>query len=73
MTCRWSQPGASPAGKSGDASDSAIAALLLLCRAQVLSWQPRLLLHHNLLTAKECDALIALRTASAQSTGVEQV
>ncbi|WIA20194.1 hypothetical protein OEZ85_006042 [Tetradesmus obliquus] len=41
--------------------------------AQVLSWQPRLLLHHNLLTARECDALIALRTASGQGTGVEQV
>jgi hypothetical protein len=48
-------------------------ALLLVCRAQVLSWQPRLLLHHNLLTAQECDALVALRTGSAQGTGVEQV
>ncbi|KAF6261160.1 hypothetical protein COO60DRAFT_811608 [Scenedesmus sp. NREL 46B-D3] len=41
--------------------------------AQVLSWQPRLLLHHNLLAAQECDALVAMRTASAQGTGVEQV
>jgi hypothetical protein len=46
---------------------------LLHCRAQTLSWQPRLLLHHNLLTAQECDALVALRTNSAQGTGVEQV
>ncbi len=36
------------------------------CRVQLLSWQPRLQLHHNLLTADEADALLNLAKGQQQ-------
>lgn len=40
--------------------------MLMTYRVQLLSWQPRLHLHHNFMTPQEADQLLALVTGKQQ-------